>query len=94
MDNQPDEAEFMRITQAVMEDPSGIFFLHETRELWLIISCIQLAWRSRGLSKPMRRTLRKIASALSEPIIEVYPEAKRLLDMGWDTRRDVKVEDK
>lgn len=55
---------------------------------WLMLTSIQYTWRDENLSAPMRYELRRLGDKLATMLLQHHPDAKRLIEAGWDTSLD------
>lgn len=88
-----DEERYVEITAKVMTDDTLLPVSIHIKEAWMLIGGLQLATRHPGLSPVMRAALENIARQFQLSIVDLHPEAKPLLDMGWDERFDVDKRD-
>lgn len=58
------------------------------REMWLIVSALQLMATHPGLHEPLRSISEQIGRDLGARIVEVLPEVGELLEMGWHREND------
>jgi hypothetical protein len=87
------DSEFVKyseeITAEVMTDLSVLPANTSVQRMWLILSALQYTWRDPQLSKPTRDTLRDIGNGCAAAILSRHPDARRLIDAGWDVDYDV-----
>jgi hypothetical protein len=84
-----DQSQFMEVASRVMSDESPLVTHIQIKEMWLIVSALQLATRHPGISPYMKDALTQIARQFQGAIVEIYPEANELLEMGWTPQFDV-----
>ncbi len=90
MSEQPiDEQEYMAIVTRVMQDKSRLDIQINIREIWLLISGLQLVTRHPGISEYMKDAITHIAMEFQVVVENKYPETHELLEMGWNTGFDV-----
>lgn len=58
------------------------------RELWLIVSGLQLTVSHPGLHEPLKTICEQIGRDLGARIMEQLPEVGELLEMGWHREFD------
>lgn len=78
----------LELLEKVMTDNQPVVFSMATREVYLLISYLQVAYRFPGMSKVMRGHIRHIADQVQLAVIENYPEIEEVLQKGWDTQFD------
>ena len=83
------EQQYLAVVGKIMQDETPIMPIIKIKEAWLLISGLQLATRHPGISPMMKRALEHIARQFQAQIVEDYPEAAVLLEMGWDEANDV-----
>ena len=79
---------FLETTAEIMTDHSDKMAEFKMVDWWLMLSSIQYTWRDENLSKPMRDALRLIGGNLAKLIIGRHPDAKMLIEAGWDQSLD------
>lgn len=63
------------------------------RELWLIVSALQLQITHPGLHEPLQTICEGIGRRLGALIVEELPQIGELLEMGWHREDDVEQDD-
>lgn len=77
------------VTAQVMSDQTPLQPIITIVDAWLLIGALQLATRHPEMSRFMRRALKRISGSFEKAITDLHPEARELLDMGWDPKYDV-----
>jgi hypothetical protein len=85
-----DEERFIQVARRVMTDSTPLPVTISITDAWLLVSALQLATRHPGLSGPMSRALKRIAGEFEQSIVNVHPDARVPLDMGWNPIHDVR----
>lgn len=88
-DKHPNEEEFIQQVAHIMSDETPLDLKIRIRELWLVISALQLANRHPGISQFMTDALEYIARQFQDIIEDHHPEACQLIEMGWHSEHDV-----
>lgn len=84
-----DEEQFMEVVSRVMQDHSLLTININVKELWLVVSNLQLAHRHPGPSQTMKDLIRHIGDQMINAICVHHPDAREPLEMGWDAQYDV-----
>lgn len=84
------EEKFMQVVAQVMRDDRVLPVNIHIREAWLLVSGLQLATRHPDMPERTRQALVEITHQFEGAIIELHPEAKIALEMGWDHAHDAK----
>ena len=79
---------FDRMVEQLRRAP-GIHMQVSTQEAFILVSQLQLALRHPGNCGPTSDVARDIAMTLQQGIMSQVPEAKGLLERGWETAFDV-----
>lgn len=82
------EREFKRRAAPIMLDESPMTVEIPISAAWVLVSMLQLASRHPGLSKAFNRQVKAIADQFHDAIAERHPDARELLEMGWNTELD------
>lgn len=87
------EERFLEIAQEVMTDATPLTMQMSVADAWMCVSTLQLATRHPYISRVQRDFFMKVARKFEAVIVQHHPAAKPLIDMGWDERFDVDVND-
>lgn len=78
-----------QLTAKVMSDQTVQPCTIRIRDAWIIIAALQLAERHPGLGTAFKKLLKQIGQQLTTIVTTPHPEAKSLIDMGWNAKLDV-----
>lgn len=78
----------LELLEKVMTDYEPVMFSMATREIYLLISYLQVAYRFPGMSKVMRGHIRHIAGEVIKAVTDNYPEVEEIMQKGWDAQFD------
>lgn len=84
-----DKDEFMRIGKQVMSDETILPVNITIKDAWMLISALQLATRHPKLPKTTHDFVVSVGHQFQNSIVQLHPEAEKLLERGWDTRFDI-----
>lgn len=76
------------ILAEIFKDDTTLTFHISIRDLWFLDSVLALSWRHPDLSLHQKNWMEHLHWQLIPPILEAHPEAKDLLNAGWDTSQD------
>lgn len=88
-----DEERFLEITAKALSDTLPLEMNLTIKDAWLVMSTLQLATRHPDVSAMQRAMFRELAKVYEAALVMRHPEAKPLIDMGWDERFDVDKHD-
>ena len=83
------EEKFLEITKKVMSDDTPLPVMIDIMQAWLLVSGLQLLIKHPDVSQQMKDVWEHTARQFQEAIVELHPEAKELIEMGWNTDYDV-----
>lgn len=87
-----DEQEFLKQLAPIMADETPIQTTITIRDFWFMDSVLSLAWRHPELSLHQKNWIMHLHLQIITPILDRYPEAKPLIESGWNTEMDVKID--
>jgi len=88
-----DEQEGLRQAGLAMDSSIEISVTLPIRELWLIVSGLQLTVTHPNLHEPLKTISEGIGRKLGALIVEQLPEVAELLEAGWDREQDTIIYD-
>lgn len=77
----------LKLTEAVMRDPTKLDVSITIAEAWLILSAIQFATRA-PLAPNLIEAMTKVGRRWQRRIGKLHPEAEQILEAGWYPSRD------
>lgn len=83
------EDQALEITKRVMSDTKPIRLTINIMELWMIVGHLQLASRHPSLSDTLQQFVRHTCDQFIDAIAAKYPEAREVLEMGYDPTHDI-----
>lgn len=83
------EERFLEVTAQVMTDTLPLQLNLQIKDAWLVTSALQAITRHPMISDQQRAMFRELAQTYEAAIVLRHPEAKPLVEMGWDERFDV-----
>ncbi|GEM_PF-2522008 len=86
------EEQFLEEAKKIMQDDAPMPMVSTVRDLWLVISGVQVACRHPQMSSYVLNNLQRITQEWIDSIAEHHPDAKELMEMGWQTEHDVDSE--
>lgn len=87
-----DEQEFMKQLAPIMADDTPVHTSITIRDFWFLDSILSLAWRHPDLSLHQKNWIMHLHLQIIVPILERYPDAKPLIEAGWNTEMDVPID--
>lgn len=88
-----EEQEALRITGEVLTDHTIASVALSYKDLWFLITAVQLLVRHPGVSQAQKDMQKDIAFSLQAVIAKKHPLADDVLEMGWNVDNDVDWED-
>lgn len=88
-----DEQEGLSLVAQVFGSDKEIDVKLPIRELWLIVSALQLQITHPNLHEPLQTICEGIGRKLGALIVEELPQVGELLEMGWHREYDVADDD-
>lgn len=87
---KPEELEqyYLEMTAELMTDHEPLMAELMTVKWWMLLTAVQYTWRDENLSKPMRDMFKLIGGQLGDMLLYNHPDAKKLIEAGWDTSLD------
>lgn len=79
----------MDVAVKVMSDKTPIVMNLSIVDAWMCVSTLQLGTRHPHITEFQRGFFLQVARKFEAVIVEHHPEAKPLIDMGWDARFDI-----
>lgn len=88
-----DKQEGLRQAGLALSSDKEITTTLPIRELWLVVSALQLMVTHPGLHEPLKTISEQIGRKLGTQIVEALPEVEELLTKGWQREYDVEQDD-
>ena len=86
LENVHDQTRFIEATQASMGDQEPVVCTLKARQIWLLVSALQLATRHPQV--PNREEIIFLGRQFQVALTEHNPVVREVLEMGWDQRYD------
>lgn len=87
-----DEQAFLKQLAPIMADETPVFVSITIRDFWFMDCILSLAWRHPDLSFHQKNWIMHLHLQIIVPILERYPEAKPLIESGWNTDLDMPID--
>ena len=84
----------MRDVSKIMNSDNEMFFAMPARDVFLLLTCVQWAWRFDQLNPQMQSVIKEIGDFLQESLEVEFPFAHSVLATGWDVTKDVSRDQK
>jgi hypothetical protein len=88
-----DEQEGMRLAGLALSSDERITLDLTIRDLWLIVSALQLVVAQEAIHEPLKEISEQIGRGLQMLIVARLPEVEALMEMGWQREYDYVVYD-
>jgi len=83
------QRKILRQTYRLMSDQKPVLLVSNVQTMFLVLVCLQYAWRDEALEGAMRDEIKRIGEFVQSVISQVHPGCELTFQAGWDLTQDV-----